>query len=234
MEPIEVGQIDLPDKLNDSFEEDYPAAHSMDTTWFAVDKDGSVAMFRSEETGAVPCAHARDQTSGREFLAHIAKSRGQVLPRDFSRHNMADLLGIYVYSCGMDNYPTGDNEELEEEEYREDVINPYELEAKPGTPLAVSDLPEFLQDEARHAMSYDGSFKDSPWLQPALQVPCQSWAEGFDEVTAIDVDGSLKKVPKSMRFRSAPPPKPRDPLPKIEEPPNDEFGDINFWRRHLK
>ena len=33
---------------------DYPAAHSMDTTWFAVDDDGFVAVFDSGEAGAVP------------------------------------------------------------------------------------------------------------------------------------------------------------------------------------
>lgn len=33
---------------------DYPAAHSMDTTWFAVDRDGFVAAFDSAEGGAVP------------------------------------------------------------------------------------------------------------------------------------------------------------------------------------
>jgi hypothetical protein len=33
---------------------DYPAAHSMDTMWFAVDGDGNVAVFDSGEAGAVP------------------------------------------------------------------------------------------------------------------------------------------------------------------------------------
>ena len=33
---------------------DYPAAHSMDTEWFAVDKCGHVAVFHSGEEGAVP------------------------------------------------------------------------------------------------------------------------------------------------------------------------------------
>lgn len=35
---------------------DYPAAHSMDTTWFAVDANGEVAAFVSGEMGAVPLA----------------------------------------------------------------------------------------------------------------------------------------------------------------------------------
>src|SRR5215470_11324975 len=35
-------------------EEDFPAAHSMDATWFAVDQDGHIGMFHSGEAGAVP------------------------------------------------------------------------------------------------------------------------------------------------------------------------------------
>jgi hypothetical protein len=33
---------------------DFPAAHSMDTEWFAVDADGQVGHFYSSESGAVP------------------------------------------------------------------------------------------------------------------------------------------------------------------------------------
>jgi hypothetical protein len=33
---------------------DFPAAHSMDSAWFAVDKDGHVAFFRTGEEGALP------------------------------------------------------------------------------------------------------------------------------------------------------------------------------------
>ena len=33
---------------------DFPAAHSMDTTWFAVDREGHVGVFDSGEPGAVP------------------------------------------------------------------------------------------------------------------------------------------------------------------------------------
>ncbi|AFY94281.1 hypothetical protein [Chamaesiphon minutus] len=33
---------------------DFPAAHSMDATWFAIDADGCVGVFESNEGGAVP------------------------------------------------------------------------------------------------------------------------------------------------------------------------------------
>jgi len=32
---------------------DYPAAHSMDTEWFAVDADGRIGLFETGEPGAV-------------------------------------------------------------------------------------------------------------------------------------------------------------------------------------
>jgi hypothetical protein len=42
-------------------DEDFPAAHSMDTSWFAIDNDGHVALFKSGEAGAVPeAAHLGD------------------------------------------------------------------------------------------------------------------------------------------------------------------------------
>lgn len=41
-------------------EKDYPAAHSMDTQWFAIDKNGHVAGFDSGEAGAVPANGIRD------------------------------------------------------------------------------------------------------------------------------------------------------------------------------
>jgi hypothetical protein len=42
-------------------EPDYPAAHSMDTYWFAVDRDGHVAVFDSGEAGAVPMTVCNDE-----------------------------------------------------------------------------------------------------------------------------------------------------------------------------
>ena len=33
---------------------EYPATHSMDTAWFAVDHDGNVAIFQFEEDGPGP------------------------------------------------------------------------------------------------------------------------------------------------------------------------------------
>lgn len=40
--------------MSDASEGDFPAAHSMDSAWFAVDADGHVARFDTGENGAVP------------------------------------------------------------------------------------------------------------------------------------------------------------------------------------
>ena len=50
---------------------DFPAAHSMDTFWFAVDADGHAAVSSSGEAGAVPTkAHMGD-----EFAESSTRSR---------------------------------------------------------------------------------------------------------------------------------------------------------------
>jgi hypothetical protein len=57
-------------------EADFPAAHSMDTVWFAIDRDGHVACFDSGEAGAVPSeAFAGDEA----YRAHDRLA--QTLPR---------------------------------------------------------------------------------------------------------------------------------------------------------
>lgn len=41
--------------------EDFPAAHSADTTWFAIDADGHVAVFESGEAGCIPSEGVGEQ-----------------------------------------------------------------------------------------------------------------------------------------------------------------------------
>jgi hypothetical protein len=51
---------------------DYPAAHSMDTEWFAVDADGQVALLCSGEGGAIPQT-ALEQLSIYDFFDCLGK-----------------------------------------------------------------------------------------------------------------------------------------------------------------
>lgn len=50
----------MSDAPKPSLTADYPAAHSMDTQWFAVDQDGHVGFFNSGEEGGVPLGASND------------------------------------------------------------------------------------------------------------------------------------------------------------------------------
>lgn len=54
--------------------DDYPDAHSMDSTWFAVDRDGHVGHFDTGEAGAMPAEIAENE---QDVLGRLAT----VLPR---------------------------------------------------------------------------------------------------------------------------------------------------------
>jgi hypothetical protein len=53
-------------------ENDYPAAHSMDTQFFAIDRDGHVACFETGEAGAVPAQAAQGEEVGELLQRHLA------------------------------------------------------------------------------------------------------------------------------------------------------------------
>jgi hypothetical protein len=48
--------IDQPVRGSFQSAQDYPAAHSMDTAWFAVDQEGNIGLFSTSEDGALPKA----------------------------------------------------------------------------------------------------------------------------------------------------------------------------------
>jgi hypothetical protein len=76
--------------------DDFPAAHSMDTYWFAIDKDGHVGCFSSGEAGAVPTeAFAAEHDAYRRMAAvlprgeHAEDLQGRALPgRSAGRHHL--------------------------------------------------------------------------------------------------------------------------------------------------
>jgi hypothetical protein len=61
---------------------DYPAAHSMDTDWFAVDAEGHVALMKSGEPGPVPVG-LESQRGGWDVLKALALANPSAL---FGRH----------------------------------------------------------------------------------------------------------------------------------------------------
>lgn len=62
---------------------DFPAAHSMDTYWFAIDADENVAVFDTGEAGALPDSAIelirRKQIADlRTFIQHLLKDSGDI------------------------------------------------------------------------------------------------------------------------------------------------------------
>jgi hypothetical protein len=90
-------------------EVDYPAAHSMDTAFFAVDRDGHVACFESGPSGAVPMTGEvelgelhevwRQRREGvRPYWEALLEQLALLLPHCEARHELAghrppDLFG---------------------------------------------------------------------------------------------------------------------------------------------
>src|SRR4051794_32369176 len=74
---------------------DYPAAHSMDTCFFAIDREGHVAIFDTGEAGAVPvnALSGDDAYSVRQQLAALPRvevihdRQGRVTPNRPSEFN---------------------------------------------------------------------------------------------------------------------------------------------------
>jgi len=75
---------------------DFPAAHSMDTSWFAIDKTGKLGLFESGEDGAVPKQFTEGDSvheSGISLLSFFRKLR-----RDFYVDDLiADTSGFRIF-----------------------------------------------------------------------------------------------------------------------------------------
>lgn len=214
--------------IADGQDMDYPAAHSMDTTWFAVDKDGYIAVMDTEEVGAVPCLYTGDQGDGSEVLRPLAKMKGKALPDELYEVDLSKVLGLYVYRSGIGFYPPGGDETLDPDEEYEDIVEAYERQGVPDEPLHVSELPENFQAEVKHAAIFDISFRDSPWLQPALKVPCEFWLTEEVEPRAVDVDGKLKVIPKELRRENAPRGTHKS---QLSTPGEEESPKQSFWKK---
>src|SRR4051794_18075859 len=69
--------------------DDFPAAHSMDSGWFAVDRDGHVAYFYTGEAGALPTDACREEPTG---MLHELEA---VVPRTEPVYDLASRSGLH-------------------------------------------------------------------------------------------------------------------------------------------
>lgn len=161
--------------VND-FDNDYPAAHSMDTTWFAVDKNGYLAVLESGGSGAVPLeAIPKDLKELRECWT---------LSKELGSTRFADKA-IYRYTCDL--------------EWEAELIESYErvvqdVHNKPM--LKYEDLNQSMQKAVKPFHFRDRCFAEAESIQPALATPCAFHELDISNPVAIDEDGNEVVIPK--------------------------------------
>jgi hypothetical protein len=117
---------------------DFPAAHSMDTHWFAVDARGQVALFYTDEPGFTLAGAAEVDSFETHKLVELARALGEEEPPGVEDDDVEDWdefleglagQGIYYYRYAD---TSGDPDPL---------LSPYALWIAPGQPLHLDQLP---------------------------------------------------------------------------------------------
>ena len=155
---------------------DFPAAHSMDTVWFAVDEAGHVAAFDTGEDGVAPVG-AEDAP----FLLPMYLARHpEVDPNAYHpTPELAAGLGFFLY------------------EYRKEAIpiDVFDRRVIPERPAHVEELPPEVRAFCKR-IRLPVSFAAADRVQPFEFRPCTGWAQdgwiGFlaaDGVTVRPIPG---------------------------------------------
>lgn len=112
--------------------QDFPAAHSMDTDWFAVDANGNIAVFDSSEAGAVPRSATIAEWSNDGFygfIEQLANDRQGVISltadvenaaKEATRENLQAMLQKLKDYAGKTlgwTYKNGTTEPLKHEQF---------------------------------------------------------------------------------------------------------------------
>ncbi|HEY8503275.1 MAG TPA: hypothetical protein VIL46_01750 [Gemmataceae bacterium] len=174
-------------------ETDYPAAHSTDSTWYAVDRDGRVAVLFTGECGPIPNA-APDQDTmdlfrltrrlAGEPVGLLAEGDDEGDEDDDPDWDAAiDAVidhGFYVfdYIHNPDEIPyTAAGEGLE----------PYTLIGAPESALHIDQLPPDVREVFRRFRFESLNFDEAERLQPLEHAECFTW-EAF--VAYLTADGT--------------------------------------------
>jgi hypothetical protein len=170
---------------------DYPAAHSMDTHWFAVDKDGRVGLFFTAEAGYLPSGAAEAEMP--DLIELATKLGGKPPPGvDEEGEDVEDWdefldklvdLGFYTY------------EYIDSFDDPEGLLVPYTLTAAPEAPAHIDQLPPRFRQRYRKTQFSTATFGDAEHLQPLDFFPCDVYAK--EQVAYLSGDErTLKPVPK--------------------------------------
>jgi hypothetical protein len=133
---------------------DFPAAHSMDTAWYAVDRDGHVGIFVTGEEGHMP--------------------RGAANEYDASLPALPDELqgGLFTFEYDV-NYG----------EYGF-WVQPYARTAVPERPLHIDQLPPRPREAYGRLRLDALCFAEAEHVQPWEFAVCDGWGSSVAYITA--------------------------------------------------
>jgi hypothetical protein len=143
---------------------DFPAAHSMDTEWFAVDRDGQVALFLTGENGSMP--KRAQAVSMDEVLRALGGSQAAIEALDSSYDEaLLELarLGLHVYEDASGDWFSG----------------PYQRTHRPAKPLHVDQLPPSLRRQAKGVRLDALRFEEKDLLQPSDHTEGDAYGSGY-------------------------------------------------------
>lgn len=169
-------------------EVDFPAAHSMDSSWYAVDKDGFVAYFDTGEDGPMP-NRCYSPEMGDHFedmdvddLEEMGLSRSDIIDPS----HLPDPKRLYSYSAS-DEYGVGGR---------------YQRESCPKKPLHIDELPPDVREALGQARFDTLAFAQTEYLQPMELTESTSWGPAYmssDGKTIRPVAGREKEYKELMK-----------------------------------
>jgi hypothetical protein len=124
---------------------DFPAAHSMDTSWFGVDRDGRVALFSTGEDGSVPLPMEGNLSDPAVHVVLLAAHTVMGAAEELLDDPDPSEVGLYDYG--------GDYDSL------------YRRRSSPSRPLLLLQLPEDVRRRMPLFRMPELSFADKPILQ---------------------------------------------------------------------
>lgn len=164
--------------------DDFPAAHSMDTTWFAVDEAGHLGMFGSGENGHVPDLAEIDDLA-RVLWSRLHANQAEEDFWELEEEEIAAQLGLFYFAYG--------------DEY--DPIGSYELLTTPESPLHIDQLPPELRTRWKR-LRFKVDFTKIEELQPLEQETCSYWSMEH-RVAYLCSDGKTIRPIPGMEHRFA-------------------------------
>jgi hypothetical protein len=154
---------------------EYPAAHSMDTSWYAVDADGHVAVFYSGENGHAPLNY-----DGPSYLGELYDARHPDQHDQWPGYERAaEDIGFFVYAYGEPWDP----------------IDAYQRQFAPPDPVHVDQFPPAVRQGCKRIKLPGVRFVEAERVQPIEFFPCDCWGREH-RVAYVAADGlTVRPIP---------------------------------------